>query len=212
LAVIEFGVATGAGLMNLSRIAKKLSILYKINIMVHGFDTGKGMPPAKDFRDHPEYYQEGDFKMDFESLNKKIDLNCVLHLGELNKTIPSFLNNYKDPIGFISFDVDYYSSTIQAFEIFKAPANYFLPNTLLYFDDITLDNHNIYQGEFLAISEYNNSSQNSKIDHFHFLRAKRIFKNAIWIHQMYQFHNFSHIKRRDLYDHQIRRTIINHSL
>jgi len=209
VSVIEFGVATGAGLMNMSRIAKKLSKIYKINITVHGFDTGKGMPPAKDFRDHPEYYQEGDFKMDFEPLKKKMDSNCVLHLGELRETIPHFLNTYKDPIGFIAFDVDYYSSTMETFEIFNAPSDLFLPNTLLYFDDIILDNHNIYQGELLAIKDYNNAAENSKIDKFHFLKTKRVLKNAMWIDQIYQFHNFSHKKRKNLYDPKIERHVTN---
>jgi hypothetical protein len=138
-----------------------------------------------------------------------MDLNCVLHLGLLKETIPHFFNTYKDPIGFIAFDVDYYSSTIEAFEVFKAPVNSFLPNTILYFDDIILDNHNNYQGELLAINDYNNIAENSKIDKFHFLKTKRIFKNAMWIDQIYQFHNFSHTKRKTLYDPKIERKVSN---
>ncbi len=45
ITIIEFGVASGAGLFNLAFIAERLSKLYSIDYEIIGFDTGKGMPP-----------------------------------------------------------------------------------------------------------------------------------------------------------------------
>jgi hypothetical protein len=59
--IIEFGVASGAGLFNLAHIANKLSKIYNIDYEVIGFDTGLGMPAPVDYRDHPEKYRTGDF-------------------------------------------------------------------------------------------------------------------------------------------------------
>ena len=59
--IVEFGVASGRGLLSMSRIATAVSKLTEVEIDVVGFDTGAGMPPAIDYRDHPESYFEGDF-------------------------------------------------------------------------------------------------------------------------------------------------------
>src|SRR5262245_56042272 len=59
--IVEFGVASGAGLMNMCFIASKVSSVTGVDVKVLGFDTGKGMPPPRDYRDHPDLYQEGDF-------------------------------------------------------------------------------------------------------------------------------------------------------
>ena len=67
ITALEFGVATGAGLMNMARIAGKVESETGVRIKLVGFDTGTGMPPPLDYRDHPENYKAGDFPMDFDS-------------------------------------------------------------------------------------------------------------------------------------------------
>ena len=42
---------------------------------IFGFDTGLGMPDPIDYRDHPELYKAGDFKMDQENLKKILPEN-----------------------------------------------------------------------------------------------------------------------------------------
>src|SRR3954451_22788552 len=66
--VVEVGVASGAGVMNMALIAENVSRLTGVSITVHGFDTGTGMPAPVDYRDHPDLYAEGDFPMDFGAL------------------------------------------------------------------------------------------------------------------------------------------------
>src|SRR5688572_7238980 len=53
VSVVEFGVAAGSGLLNIAHIAQRVQKATGINFKIYGFDTGEGMPPARDFRDHP---------------------------------------------------------------------------------------------------------------------------------------------------------------
>jgi len=186
--------------MNIDEIAKNITKLTGIHFKIYGFDSGKGMPKPTSYKDHPEYYLEGDFKMNFELLKKNLSENVSLIIGDVEKTLPQFIKNLskKEPIGFISFDLDYYSSTKNAFEILKVDAALFFPLTYLYFDDITLPNHNNYSGELLAINEFNQENKYRKIEYHRFLENERIFRNATWIKQLYSFHVLDHAIRNNL--------------
>ncbi|MFC2117178.1 hypothetical protein ACFLSY_00870 [Bacteroidota bacterium] len=194
LIFIEFGVASGAGLFNMADTAKKLSVYYNIETEIIGFDSMDGMPKPVDYRGHPEKYLDGDFiPIDIEKLKSRLPINVKLYTNDLKKSIKEFQKTLSegDFIAFISFDLDYWSSTVEAFEIFKLPCNYFLPKTILYFDDIQdIDDHN-HAGEFLAIKEYNHNNDLQKINKINNLRYQRIFKNQVWIEQMYWHIDFS---------------------
>src|ERR1700744_1191556 len=56
--VIEFGVAAGAGLMNICNISRKITKITGVDFQIFGFDSGHGMPPPRDHRDHPEVFSE----------------------------------------------------------------------------------------------------------------------------------------------------------
>ena len=45
---VEFGVASGAGLFNMCDIAKRVPTATGVEFAIAGFDSGKGMPPARD--------------------------------------------------------------------------------------------------------------------------------------------------------------------
>ncbi len=94
LCVVEFGVAAGAGFLNMCEIAKRVTESTGVDIKVFGFDTGKGMPKAIDYRDHPDLYREGDFPMDVTQLQKRVPSNGGLILGELSETVPAFLGGH----------------------------------------------------------------------------------------------------------------------
>jgi hypothetical protein len=193
--LIEFGVASGGGLFNMAYIASKLSKKYHVDYEVIGFDTGGGMPPAIDYRDHPELYREGDFP----PLNlNDVDLpsKTKMYYGDISTELEKFKQDIKDKparIGFVSVDVDYYSSTLKCMEIFEADTSNFLSNTPIYFDDVNNLTHNDYCGELLAIREFN-EKENSlrKICKMTSLRNWRIFKNAMYLDQMYFLHSFDH--------------------
>jgi hypothetical protein len=113
ITIIEFGVAGGGGLFNMCSIAERTRKATGIEFRVVGFDTGKGMPPAIDYRDLPEEFREGDFPIDVELLTRSLPPFAKLVIGDVHDTVPVFLAEVSPnaPIGFVSVDLDYYSST-----------------------------------------------------------------------------------------------------
>jgi hypothetical protein len=193
--IIEFGVAAGGGLLGMCDLARRVTEITGVVIKVVGFDTGVGMPPPVDYRDHPDLYQAGDFPMDQEALRKKLPANARLLIGELRETVPRFLAELdpEAPIGFAAVDVDYYSSAVAALQIFADPIpSKYLPLPILYLDDIVLPSHSRFAGELLAVEEFNAAHQHRKIDQHRFLRSQRIFKQARWIDQIFLLHVFDH--------------------
>ena len=56
ISVFEFGVAAGAGLLNLQSISMDVAKNTGIAIDIYGLDRGTGMPRPKSFKDHPELH------------------------------------------------------------------------------------------------------------------------------------------------------------
>ena len=105
ISLIEFGVSSGTGLMNMTRIAKKVSKLTGVRINLYGFDTGEGMPPPVDYRDHPDIYQVGDDAMPVQMVTDNLDDNVRLILGNVSDTVADFIAHLPEdePIGYIVF-------------------------------------------------------------------------------------------------------------
>lgn len=200
LTALEFGVASGAGLLNMCRISDAVERETGVRCRIVGFDTGQGMPPPVDFRDHPELYQAGDFPMDATALSQRLPPRGSLALGPIGETLREFMKTLRPsvPIGFVSLDVDYYSSAKDALCVFDGPGDCYLPAVPMYVDDLALETHNSWAGELLAIREYNEASQSRKIERPRFLRASRLFKNAAWIDHMYMVHVLDHPVRVSL--------------
>src|SRR5688572_8744817 len=53
IAVLEFGVAAGGGLMQMEQTAADVMRVSRTKIKVYGFDTGVGLPEHSDYRDLP---------------------------------------------------------------------------------------------------------------------------------------------------------------
>ena len=154
VAVIEFGVAGGAGLLSLEGIAEYVEQLVNIKIEVHGFDSGKGLPVFKDYRDMPYLWAEGFFPMEKEKLLERLN-RAQLHLGLVELTVPEFLQAPVAPVAFVSFDLDMYTSTKQALSLLNGDPDHLLPRVACYFDDTMGYAANDYAGERLAIAEFN---------------------------------------------------------
>jgi hypothetical protein len=195
--VIEVGVAAGAGLMNMAMIAARVEEETGVKIDIHGFDAGEGMPPARDHRDHPELYAEGDFPMDVDGLRRILPQNVSLHIGPLSSTVPAFLESCTPaaPIGFVAFDVDYYSSTVEALALLKASPELYLPITVTYLDDIALEPHNSAAGVLLAVDEFNDATALRQLEHHPFFTRRRIFNRSIWVRQVFFLHVLDHATR-----------------
>ena len=193
ISVLELGVAGGRGLMALERIAAEVGNHIGIQIHVTGFDTGEGMPSPVDYRDLPHVWDQGFYKMDVPKLKAQLSPSTELVLGPMEDTVSSWAP--KGAIGFVSFDLDYYSSTKSALRLFdnRDPASR-LPRTYCYFDDMVWPEHachNDYVGELLAIREFNEARESQKLCPIHMLRFTRPHE-ATWNEQMYVLHDFKH--------------------
>jgi hypothetical protein len=195
---LEFGVAAGAGLLNMSGIASRVSKATGVEVDVVGFDGAVGLPRPRDHRDHPDLYTVGSFAMqDQRALIDRLPHNARLVVGPLDETVPDFLARLdpEAPIGFVSVDVDYYFSAVDALGIFDGHPELYLPALPVYFDDVWFEQHNPWCGELLAIEEFNEAHEFRKIAPFTALRSKRLFKNARWIDQMFTAHVLDHPTR-----------------
>ncbi|HEY0794106.1 MAG TPA: hypothetical protein VGD78_23800 [Chthoniobacterales bacterium] len=194
ISAIEFGVATGNGLLALEKTAELVAKNTGVNCQVYGFDTGSGMPPPKDYRDLPYVWREGFFRMDVAALRSRLR-HATMVLGDLAETVPNFLAQYRPaPVGFISFDVDYYSSTVSALQLLEGSHDFFLPRVICYFDDMIgsdWEMHSRFAGELLAIDEFNATHHDLKIAKIYGLAQKRRLK-ALWNEQMFAHHRFGH--------------------
>jgi hypothetical protein len=194
ISVIEFGVAGGNGLRELEKIASEVEKEVGVEIEVYGFDSGGGMPEPQDYRDSPYIWQKGFFQIDLERLKRSIN-KAELILGDVADTVTEFIKTQNPaPIGFISFDLDYYSSTLEAFKLIEDSNSFFIPRVFCYFDDCIGDDwelHSEFTGEMLAIKEFNERNQTRKIAKINGLRYKRIFE-ASWNDVMYVLHIFDH--------------------
>jgi hypothetical protein len=192
ISAIEFGVAGGRGLVALEDISERVSRYTGVDIAVLGFDSGKGMPEPADYRDLPHVWGAGFYEMDVAALKRRL-VHAKLVLGDVAATVAEIAPSIP-PVGFISFDLDYYSSTKEAFRIFDGPSERRLPRVHSYFDDIIWPEracHNEYTGEYLAINEFNSENRYKKICPIPHLHWMRDIPEA-WNAKMYVFHDFMH--------------------
>jgi len=190
---IELGVAGGRGLLALEKASLEIGRALDVQIDVVGFDTGTGMPPPLDYRDLPHIWREGFYKMEPEKLRARLT-TAQLILGDVAETTRKFIESAPAPLAFISFDLDYYSSTKAAFHLLEGGAATHLPRVHCYFDDVASNNlgcMNPHVGELLAISEFNESHANRKICRFEQLRLARE-RWEVWQDRIYVFHDFAH--------------------
>ncbi|MFC7590542.1 hypothetical protein ACFQYP_47755 [Nonomuraea antimicrobica] len=195
ISVVEFGVAGGAGMVELNRMAALATAASGVKIDVYGFDTGAGLPKPTDHRDLPYIWREGDFVMDVDALKARL-AGATLVLGDISDTVGQFLDGERPaPIGFVSIDVDFYSSTAAALRLFAGDHKYFLPRVFCYLDDTVGDDdqviHNDYVGELSAIREFNEANELMKLAPINGLRHKRAVA-APWNDNIQALHRFDH--------------------
>jgi hypothetical protein len=204
---IEFGVAGGEGILALQEEANAVETETGVRIKVYGFDSGDGLPEMTgDYRDHPDYWKCGDFPLDEASLRRQLTSRTNLILGPVKDTVPEFIERTQDaPVGFVSFDLDLYSSTKQALRILSHPKKSILKKVPLYFDDVleSMVSHR-FAGELLAIEEFNEQHSHVKIDVWRGIQMGRPFPEHPYLHCMYLAHDLEAISGMTL-DRDIRR-------
>jgi hypothetical protein len=193
VSLIELGVAGGNGLVALERIGAAIEHHLGVKAAVYGFDTGIGLPPPTDVRDCPNLYAEGDYPMDVERLRSRL-YSAELVLGPVRDTIGAFLERRPAPVAFVSFDLDFYTSTRDAMPLIEADTSLLLPRVHCYFDDITGFTYSEWNGERLAIAEFNAQHEQRKISPIYALRhyVPGHFANDRWVDNYFLAHIFDH--------------------
>lgn len=198
IAALEFGCAGGNGLVALELAAELAEARLGVAVDVHGFDTAAGLPSPADHRDAPYLMQKGQFPMDEVRLRARLS-RTRLHLGLVRETIGGFADSPGPPVGFIAFDLDYYSSTIDALMLFDAPAERFLPRVLCYFDDTLGYPWGDSNGERLAIRESDERRAARVIDRLEGMRwlIPHSQFDARWTEALYLAHILDHPRYAD---------------
>jgi hypothetical protein len=191
--VMEFGVAGGTGLLALAEHARYYAAATGITVRVVGFDGGEGMPPAKDARDLPYLFGPGFYTMDEERLRARLGAGELV-VGDLAETLPGYLTSHADllrehPVGFVSLDLDYYSSTRTALDLFRGPHEHLLPRVTCYLDDLPGTTQHI--GEAAAVNDFNAEHPDRTIGRVLGLRAFTPL-DPPWADQIYVHHRLDH--------------------
>jgi hypothetical protein len=104
--------------------------------------------------------------MDQAALRAKLQ-SAKLVIGDVAVTVKQWLrDSIESPLGFVAFDLDYYSSTKAALALLDGPESTHLPRVHCYFDDLAAGDQscmNRYVGEYLAIDEFNAAHEDRKI-------------------------------------------------
>lgn len=202
LSAIEFGVFYGRGLLAMSSICQLITEEVGTEFKVFGFDTGKGLPDVGDWRDHPEIWNTGDMVMpDEDNLRSLLGKNCKLIIGDIKDTLRSTLSDIfgESSLGFVSIDVDTYTSTKSCLDVFTHNPESYLPVIPTWVDDSYINIlQSIYSGEALAISEFNNTNMR-KIER---KIIRTTHQRKPWHYTYYFTHIFDHSLRnkKNCYD------------
>ena len=181
--VIELGCFNFDGLIDIENYVCDIQNFLDIEVEIFGFTLKKGLPKYKPNNyDRLYRWQPGDYALGNNKNLKKLKFSKV-YFGDIKKTIPKFLKEYKktftdSPLGLIFFDLDYYSSTKVGLNLFKlSPGNY-LPRTYVYFDNHSFSGFD--EGERKAIYEFNKISKYKISDIEELAEQLSIFFNK-WI-------------------------------
>ena len=193
---IEFGVAGGNGLIALESAAEAAESLLNVAIETYGFDSGGGLPEPKGVKDAPFELQTGFFAMDETELRARLSRTRLV-LGLVEETVGEWMSEDHPPVGFISFDLDYYSSTVHALGLLDAAPSKLLPRVVCYFDDIFGYAWSDFNGERAAIAEFNDAREHRKISPIYGIKysLSRRYGDSAWPAAIFLAHSFDH----DLY-------------
>jgi len=131
--ICEFGVYSGSTINHIASLTDK---------MVYGFDSFEGLPER--WRDG---YGKGTFHL---TTLPKVRPNVVLIKGWFDKTIPEFIKDHCESIGFLHVDCDLYSSTRTIFELLEHRIH---PGCVIVFDEY-FNYPGWEEGEYKAFHEF----------------------------------------------------------
>jgi hypothetical protein len=167
LSAVELGVGHGDGLFDLCKAAGYFRDLFRIDIQVWGLDNATGLPPATGYKDHPEIWQAGQFRMpNPDAVRAALPPFGHLLIGDVGATLEEFFAASTGMrLGFVAIDLDFYSSTKKALPLLAGHPQRYVPIVPVYVDDVNvLLSYNPWCGEAAAIAEFNEAQKLRKIE------------------------------------------------
>lgn len=190
ISVMEFGVAGGNGLVAAEKIIALVEKHFSIEIELYGFDTGAGLPVIESVYDIPYWFQPTQYTMNQMELQKRLK-KAKLIIGNVADTVKGFLEETFAPIGVIFWDLDLYSSTRDGLNILKSKdGSKYLPRIFMYLDDVAggvLEQYGEWNGELLAIKEFNDENDKVKI-----FRNEHLTYDREYARLIFYAHHFWH--------------------
>lgn len=184
VSLIELGVYRGSGLHFIIEVAEHLTDSIGIEYHIYGFDSFEGLPELGGSEDHNEIWEEGQYKSSstYDEMVEKFEDKATLIKGDVKDTVKEFLLDRLDinyPIGFISLDLDLYSSSKSGLKILEdVNPNKYIPTVTMIVDDQDfLITYNDWCGEGLAIKEFNDENEFRKIQN-----RKEIYQRLRCVH------------------------------
>jgi len=193
ISAIEFGVAGGNGMVAMQDLANEIENETGISFELFGFDSGSGLPSTSDYRDQLYFWSQGSFLIDVAALKARLTRSELI-LGDVAETTVSFFEKFNPaPIGFIAFDLDYYTSTKAAFGVFNNAHESYLPRVECYMDDVgsyEVLSASVGTGVLRAIDEFNKESDTKIYKKEQVSRFRHIVSG--WNDCIYVHHRFNH--------------------
>ena len=131
--ILEFGVYSGHTINHIASLTSQT---------VYGFDSFEGLPER--WRDG---FRKGFFKV---AALPKVRPNVILIKGWFDKTLPEFIKDHDESIGFLHVDCDLYASTRTIFELLEPRIH---PGCVIVFDEY-FNYPGWEEGEYKAFQEF----------------------------------------------------------
>ncbi len=157
ISVIELGCWNFEGLIDIENYIDDIKKFIDIDFNVYGFELGSGhIKEEIDPRNRLYELSGGDYTFIKKENLKKLKFSKLV-LGDVKETVPKFLEEKhldEAPLGFIIFDLGFYTSAKDALNLLKSKSNRYLPRTTIYSDNnyFVLEN----EADKLAFKEFNN--------------------------------------------------------
>jgi hypothetical protein len=131
--------------------------------------------------------------MNVEELQSRLT-RASLRIGDVADTIQTFIDEDFAPIGFVSNDLDLYTSTRDSLDLFRIEARRMLPRVSMYFDDLIGYPYTTVGAEWAAIKEFNAISQDRQIGQIYGLKhcLGRQYRFAKWPEMFFTLHVYDH--------------------
>jgi hypothetical protein len=108
--------------------------------------------------------------------------------------LDEFVTSQAPPIGFVSHDFDYYTSTRDALGLFALPHERLLPRVTNYFDDLAGYPYSTRTGEWRAIEEFNADNEQRDLGRVFGLKHQLpgAYRFVPWNESIFVLHVFDH--------------------